>query len=116
MSNEQQTATWYVTFGLDTQHRGTYTEVVVDTVEQVTGYDVERDTDRVPGDPVDLVEQERRVREAAIESYGRAWAFDYPPHAYSISIQRYGMKLRERIGTRRPDGSYVPVEPVAVPA
>lgn len=101
------TETWYVTFGLGTRHAGTYTEIVVDTVEAAEGYRNGRD--RVPGETVSVAERATRVREAAVESYGTAWAFTYMPEQYAASIKSYDMRLRERIGARRPDGSLVPV-------
>jgi hypothetical protein len=105
----QTTETWYITFGLDTRHGKQYTEVVVDTVEQVEGYDMATGRDCVVGEPLDLDVRHERVHAAAVESYGTARAFEYSPEKFASSIERYGLTLRERIGARRPDGSLVPV-------
>lgn len=37
------------------------------------------------------------VRAVALELYGQAWAFHYPPDQYADAIERHGVKRRERV-------------------
>jgi hypothetical protein len=108
-NSKATTETWYITFGIGTRHGKQYTEVVVDTVEHVEGYDMSTGQYRVAGQPLDRDERRERVRAAAVESYGTAWAFEYAPWNPPSLVLRGCYSLRERIGARRPDGSLVPV-------
>lgn len=78
---------WCITFGIGSRHGKQYTEVLVPPNRS---YDVDFDA----------------VHAAAIESYGTAFAFPYPPIAFEASIARYGLTLRETITVRLPDGTF----------
>ena len=113
MAETPQTEVWYITFGIGTRHGKQYTEVVVDTVEQAEGYDSVALRYREVGETISIEERADRVRAAAVESYGTAWAdiYDRPPTFLQRSLggESGQYTLRERIGARRPDGSLVPV-------
>lgn len=70
---------WSITHGIGTPAAGTYTEVVL--------------PEALPDD----VDPGELVQHAAFETYGRAWAFDYPPERFDECVGRWGAVRRERI-------------------
>jgi hypothetical protein len=78
-----QPGSWFITFGLGKPAGSTYTEVVL--APEV----------RAAGHPERVVDE--AVRAVAAELYGTAYAFTYRPEQYTDSIEKYGMKRRERV-------------------
>jgi len=70
------TATWFVTFGIGGPNAGQYSEVKVSADQS------EHD-------------QEIEARTKVVVAYGTAWAFLYRPESFDRSIARYGMTMRE---------------------
>lgn len=86
--------TWAITHGLGSIAGGTHTEVSF-----VDGSAGARDLDSDGSfrDPEREALREEVVRAAAIETYGRRWAFIYRPEKVVDSVLRYGSLLRERV-------------------
>jgi hypothetical protein len=66
------TVTWAITFGLGTEHKGTYTEIVMPAAWSIEY-------------------QAHAAYVAACERYGRDWAFAYPPEKIAESVHAYGI-------------------------
>lgn len=83
-----------ITHGLGTPAGGTHTEVWF-----VDGTAGARDLDGDGSfrDPEREALREEVVRAAAIETYGRRWAFTYRPEQVEDAVLRYGSLLRERV-------------------
>ena len=80
---------WFITHPLGQPAGGTYTEVRLPD-EVLTAL--------VHATPlrVDTV-LERAVHEVAGQLYGTAYAFTYRPDQYAEAIERFGLRLRERV-------------------
>jgi hypothetical protein len=76
---------WFITHGLGGPAEGTFTEVAFDG-----------ETTETPL-PVTEAVLEAITRTVAVQLYGRAWAFVYRPDQYASSIERHGMRRRERV-------------------
>lgn len=75
---------WFITFGVSSPARGMFTEVAI------TG-----------NDDFDSETLDRVVRAIAVELYGTAWAFHYPPDDYESAIERYNLVRREKVVVAR---------------
>lgn len=78
---------WYITHGLGKPAAGTFTEVAF-------GDNALIDAD---GQPWPEWVLDAAVRHVAGQLYGDRWAFQYRPDQYEPSIERHGMRRRERV-------------------
>jgi hypothetical protein len=83
----------YISFGLGGPAAGLYTKIEVEPP--------------VPWRHIDVIEA---ARQAAVATYGTAWAFDYSETTFLPQIEQYGLKLRETIRVSA-DGTAKVVQP-----
>jgi hypothetical protein len=85
MHERPDPSSWFVTFGFGKPAQGTYAEVAFDL-------QVDEEGEELPEHVLDAV-----VRRVAVDLYGTAWAFHYRPDEYASAIERWNLRLRERV-------------------
>ncbi len=76
-------SSWSISHLLGGPATGTYTEVALAPAVRDAGH------------PDQVLEEV--VRRVAVDLYGTAWAYVYPPEQFADAIARWGLRRRERV-------------------